>query len=125
LARLLDTPRLLGIILVVVLPFRSDRLELNCTAVMQRTPRIEIEYCTQCRWLLRAAWMAEELLTTFSTDIGELALVPGTGGVFEIRIGDDAVWSRAEKGRFPEIKELKQLVRDRIAPGRDLGHSDR
>jgi selenoprotein W-related protein len=93
--------------------------------VMERTPRIEIEYCTQCRWLLRAAWMAQELLTTFSADIGELALVPGTGGVFEIRIGDDTVWSRAERGRFPEIKELKQVVRDRIAPGKDLGHSDR
>jgi selenoprotein W-related protein len=95
------------------------------SSVMPKRPRIEIEYCTQCRWLLRAAWMAQELLTTFSTDIGELALVPGTGGVFEIRIQDETVWSRAERGRFPEIKELKQLVRDRVAPGRDLGHSDR
>jgi selenoprotein W-related protein len=69
--------------------------------------------------------MAQELLTTFSTDIGELALVPGTGGVFEIRIENDAIWSRADKGRFPEITELKQLVRDRIAPGKDLGHTDR
>jgi selenoprotein W-related protein len=69
--------------------------------------------------------MAQELLTTFSTDIGELALIPGTGGVFEIRVDDDALWSRAQQGRFPEIKELKQLVRDRITPGRDLGHSDR
>ena len=92
---------------------------------MLKTPRIEIEYCTQCRRLLRAAWMAQELLTTFSTDIGELALIPGTGGVFEIRIEADAVWSRAGEGRFPEIKELKQRVRDRIAPSRDLGHSDR
>jgi selenoprotein W-related protein len=92
---------------------------------MQRTPRIEIEYCTQYRWLLRAAWMAQELLTTFSTDIGELALIPGSGGIFEIRIGRDTVWSRAEKGCFPEIKQLKQVVRDHIAPGKDLGHSDR
>ena len=69
--------------------------------------------------------MAQELLTTFSTDIGEIALLPGTGGVFTIRIGDNAVWSWAEKGRCPEIKELKQIVRDRIAPGMDLGHSDR
>jgi selenoprotein W-related protein len=91
---------------------------------MQRTPRIEIEYCTQRPWLLRAAWMAQGLLTTFSTDIGETALIPGSGGVFEIRIGDDAVWSRVERGRFPEIKELKQIVRDRIAPGKDLGHSE-
>ena len=69
--------------------------------------------------------MAQELLATFSSEIGELALVPGIGGIFDIRIDGDAIWSRAGEGRFPEIKELKQLVRDRIAPGRDLGHSDR
>jgi selenoprotein W-related protein len=93
--------------------------------VAPKNPRIEIEYCTQCRWLLRAAWMAQELLTTFPAEIGELALVPGTGGVFEVRLDHDVIWSRSGKGRFPEIKELKQLVRDRIAPNRDLGHSDR
>jgi selenoprotein W-related protein len=92
---------------------------------MSARPRIEIEYCTQCRWLLRAAWMAQELLVTFEREIGEVALVPGSGGVFEIRAGADTIWSRAAEGRFPEIKELKQLVRDRVAPGRDLGHSDR
>lgn len=69
--------------------------------------------------------MAQEILTTFQSEVGELALVPGTGGVFEVRVDEEIVWSRAESGRFPEIKELKQLIRDRIAPGRDLGHSDR
>ena len=88
-------------------------------------PRVEIEYCTQCRWLLRAAWMAQELLTTFQDDLGEVALRPGTGGVFEVRVDGDTVWSRAGQGRFPDIKELKQLVRDRVAPSRDLGHSER
>lgn len=88
-------------------------------------PRIEIRYCTQCRWLLRAAWCAQELLTTFEDEIGEVALVPGTGGVFEVRAAGACVWSRAEEGRFPELKELKQRVRDRIAPGKPLGHSDR
>ena len=87
--------------------------------------RVEVRYCTQCRWLLRAAWVAQELLTTFEAEIGELALVPGSSGVFEVRVGDELVWSRAEQGRFPELRELKQLVRDRIAPGRDLGHSER
>lgn len=87
--------------------------------------RIEILYCTQCRWLLRAAWMAQELLTTFDQEIGELALKPGTGGIFEVRANDELVWSRKEEGRFPEITELKQRVRDRIAPGRSLGHTDR
>lgn len=88
-------------------------------------PRVEIVYCTQCRWMLRAAWMAQELLTTFQDELGEIALVPGTGGVFDIRCSGELIWSRGEMGRFPDIKELKQLVRDRIAPGRDLGHSER
>ena len=88
-------------------------------------PRIEIEYCTQCRWLLRAAWMAQELLLTFEQDVAGVTLVPGTGGVFDVRVGDALVWSRAKEGRFPDIKELKRLVRDCVAPGRDLGHTDR
>jgi selenoprotein W-related protein len=68
--------------------------------------------------------MAQELLTTFQNDIGEVALVPGTGGVFDIRAEGELVWSRKAEGRFPDIKELKQLVRDRVAPSKDLGHSD-
>jgi selenoprotein W-related protein len=68
--------------------------------------------------------MAQELLTTFQDEIGELTLVPGSGGVFEVRIDNDVVWSRREQGRFPEIKELKQLVRNRIAPEKHLGHSE-
>lgn len=87
-------------------------------------PRIEINYCTQCRWLMRAAWMAQELLTTFETELGEVALVPGTGGVFDVRLDEELIYSRKEQGRFPESKELKQLVRDKIAPERPLGHSD-
>ena len=88
-------------------------------------PRLEIEYCTQCRWLLRAAWMAQEILTTFETEMGEVALRPGTGGVFDVRLDGQTIFSRGEHGRFPESKELKQLIRDRIAPDRHLGHSDR
>ena len=88
-------------------------------------PRVEIEYCTQCRWLLRAAWMAQELLTTFEAEIGEVALVPGAGGIFEVRVGATVLWSRHDRGRFPDVKELKQLVRDALAPGKSLGHADR
>jgi selenoprotein W-related protein len=87
--------------------------------------RIEIAYCAQCRWLLRSAWMAQELLSTFEQEIGELVLKPGTGGVFEVHADGGLIWSRKAHGRFPEIAELKQLVRDRNAPERDLGHVDR
>jgi selenoprotein W-related protein len=69
--------------------------------------------------------MGQELLTTFAEEIGSLTLVPdSTGGVFEVRLDGKLIWSRKEEGRFPEIKELKQIVRDEVAPGRDLGHVD-
>ncbi|MFZ1494104.1 MAG: SelT/SelW/SelH family protein [Candidatus Competibacter denitrificans] len=92
---------------------------------MEPKAQVSITYCTQCRWLLRAAWLAQELLTTFEEELGEVALRPGTGGVFEIRVNDALIWSRKEEGRFPEAKEVKQRVRDQVAPDRSLGHSDR
>ena len=86
---------------------------------------VEIQYCTQCHWLLRSAWMAQELLSTFEKEITELTLKPGKGGIFEVSANTKLVWSRKEQGRFPEITELKQLVRDVIAPEKSLGHSDK
>jgi selenoprotein W-related protein len=93
---------------------------------MANSPVVQITYCRLCGWGLRAGWMAQELLTTFAEEIGSLVLTPdASGGVFEVRVDGEIVWSRKEQGRFPDIKELKQLVRDRIAPGRPLGHSDK
>ena len=71
-------------------------------------PRITIRYCTQCRWLLRAAWLAQELLSTFGTDLGEVALAPGTGGVFEITYDGETIWERKADGGFPDVKTLKR-----------------
>ena len=87
-------------------------------------PRIEIEYCVQCRWLPRATWLAQELLTTFDGEVREVALVPGSGGVFKVRVDGATVWDRQDQG-FPEPTAVKRLVRDRVAPDRDLGHADR
>ncbi|KAJ5374252.1 hypothetical protein N7517_006258 [Penicillium concentricum] len=101
-------------------------------------PRISIQFCTQCRWMLRAAYFAQELLSTFNTDLGEVALVPKTGGVFTVTIWHGTLnsegnvttqeiilWDRKRDGGFPEVKALKSLVRNVIAPERDLGHTDR
>jgi selenoprotein W-related protein len=88
------------------------------------TYHVEITYCTQCHWLLRAAWMAQELLTTFEQELTSVALKPGTGGVFDIHLNGELLYSRKAQGRFPEAKEVKQLVRDVVDPARDLGHSD-
>ena len=85
---------------------------------------VEIEYCAQCRFILRASWMAQEILMTFSENITSLSLKPSSGGVFTIRLDGEVLFSRKEKGRFPESKEIKQMIRDRILPEMDLGHSD-
>ena len=87
--------------------------------------RITIHYCNQCRWMLRAAWMAQELLTTFEEELAEVTLRPGTGGIYDIHLNGELVWSRKAQGRFPDIKELKQKVRDLVSPQRDLGHTDK
>lgn len=94
-------------------------------ALTLRQPRVEIVYCTKCRWLLRAAWIAQELLTTFEQDLGEVALVPGHGGVFDVRLAGEVIFSRRAEQRFPESKELKQIIRDKVVPHKLLGHSDR
>lgn len=93
--------------------------------------RVCIEYCTGCRWGLRASWMATELLVTFDGgEIGEVAVRPSNrSGTFRVWVvgtsGDETlVWCRKTAGRFPELKELKQLVRNAIAPEKELGHSD-
>jgi selenoprotein W-related protein len=87
--------------------------------------RISVHYCPRCRWLLRAAWIAQELLSTFETELAEVALVPDAAGVFEVRLDGQCIFSRAEEGGFPDAAELKRRVRDRIAPERSLAHIDR
>ncbi|KAI0023260.1 Rdx family-domain-containing protein [Xylariomycetidae sp. FL0641] len=102
----------------------------------QPLPRITIRFCTQCKWMLRAAYFAQELLSTFSTALGEVALQPATGGVFVVEIFYHSppssstsrvrvLWDRKVHGGFPETKELKRRVRDVVEPGRNLGHVDR
>lgn len=88
-------------------------------------PTVEIEYCPGCRWLLRAAWTAQELLTTFEAELGAVTLRPSEiGGTFCVSLEESIIWDRKNEGRFPEIKELKQRIRDQVSPERDLGHSD-
>lgn len=89
------------------------------------SPHITISYCRQCNWLLRSAWMAQEILSTFSEETGAVTLVPSTGGTFIISCDGKTIWDRSEDGGFPEAKVLKQRLRDLLWPDRTLGHTDR
>jgi selenoprotein W-related protein len=87
-------------------------------------PKVEIYYCSLCGWLLRASWLSQELLTTFSQELSEVALKPASKGRFQIYVDGQLVWCRKQDNGFPEAKVLKQRVRDIIAPDMALGHSD-
>jgi selenoprotein W-related protein len=119
------------------------------------SPNVAITYCTGCRWLLRAAWIMQELFTTFDAELNSITLIPSRppakGGIFvstvwyiganyslprpshamisplivkTVTLDGELLWDRSEEGAFPQPKELKQMIRDRINPMRDLGHSD-
>ncbi|MES0874212.1 SelT/SelW/SelH family protein [Sinimarinibacterium thermocellulolyticum] len=87
--------------------------------------RIEIGYCPRCKWLLRAAWLAQELLSTFEDEVDQVTLSKQASGVFRVMLNGEIIADRERDGGFVELPELKRRVRDRIAPGRDLGHIDR
>lgn len=92
---------------------------------MTNKPRIEIEYCTQCGFLLRAGWMAQELLRAFEDELAEVAMQPGSGGDFIVRMDGEQLFSRRQEGRFPEAKELKLLIRDNTGSHKRFGHTER
>lgn len=124
--------------------FSSQPNVNNDETITSQFVQITIEYCAGCRWGLRAFWMAQELLTTFS-DIDSVQAItlfpsrpPADGGRYVVRLhrtnslgeevntSDNSItlWDRYDAGRFPELKELKRLIRDQIDPKLFLGHSD-
>ncbi len=85
-------------------------------------PRVTITYCTKCRFLLRASWMAQELLTTFGEELGEVAIVPGGGGIFEVALDGEVIATNRDHAPMPDPGAVKRLIRDRVSPERVIGH---
>ncbi|KAH8926025.1 hypothetical protein BT69DRAFT_1331705 [Atractiella rhizophila] len=103
-------------------------------------PGIVIEYCTGCRWFHRSSWTVTELSITFP-EISSFSLLPkpeesgcwrvwithftgGEEGSNQGEMQSMLIWDRKGEGRFPEMKELKQRIRNVVDPERSLGHSD-
>lgn len=89
------------------------------------SPRVVIEFCPGCRWQARAAWMAQELLTSLGEVLAEVALRPAAAGVFRIWLDEELLADRKRDGGFPELAQIKRAVRDRVNPEQGLGHTDR
>lgn len=86
---------------------------------------ITVEYCTKCKFMMRSAWIAQELLQTFEGDIDEAILKPSEiPGIWRIYANDLQIWDRKTERGLPEMKDLKRRVRDIIAPEKNLGHAE-
>jgi len=105
---------------------RTRRLATPIPPPPTKGARVVISYCPGCKWLLRSAYFAQELLTTFDGgELREVALSPAEiAGTWTVSIDDQIVWDRKADGGFPEAKILKRRVRDVVAPDASLGHSD-
>jgi selenoprotein W-related protein len=75
---------------------------------------LEIEYCARCNFLPRATWVAQELLHTYGDFVSGLTLVPGHGGIFEVRVDGELLASTKTEGGFPEIRTLKEALNLRL-----------
>ena len=81
---------------------------------MSRKLAVSIEYCTVCNFRGRAAWLAQEVLAANEGEIAGLTLVPGRGGVFDVRIDGELVFSQKDAGRLPEPREIKDALRAKL-----------
>ncbi|MEX2236497.1 MAG: Rdx family protein [Dehalococcoidia bacterium] len=82
---------------------------------MEPRPTLTITYCTLCRFEARATWLAQELLHTFSGHIAGVMIVPGSGGVLDIKLDDEMIFSRHAAGRDPVIKEVRDALYARLS----------
>jgi len=69
-------------------------------------PTITIEYCTSWGYVAKAIKLAEDLLKNYTNDIGQLSVIPSSGGIFEVTVNDTLAFSKKETGRFPEVLEI-------------------
>lgn len=73
---------------------------------------IEIEYCVPCGLRDNALATADDLLDSFGQDVDDVRVVPGDGGIFEVRADGDVIYNKDESGYDPDA--IDAAVRERV-----------
>lgn len=73
---------------------------------------LSIEYCIAWTYLPKAVSLAESLLKENKDKIASLILLPSSGGIFEVKLNDNIIFSKKDLNRFPEEGEVEKLVRE-------------
>lgn len=76
--------------------------------------KLSIEYCTSWAYLGRAVALARTILTEHKNGFKELTLIPSEGGVLEVVLNDELVWSKKELDRYPEKGEVEEIVKNKL-----------
>ena len=58
--------------------------------------------------------MTEELLTEFESHIASWRLIPSKGGVYEVTVNGELIYSKKKTGRHAEIDEVRQLLKAKV-----------
>lgn len=61
--------------------------------------------------------MAAGLAAELEKGLGVKArLVPGSNGIFDVKVGDELVYSKDQTGTFPRLGEVLEILKPRFAP---------
>jgi len=71
---------------------------------------ISIAYCNEWNYLPRATSMASKILEKYGNGITSLAMIPSSGGVYEVTKNNNLIFSKKNEGRFPELDEIYALL---------------
>jgi selenoprotein W-related protein len=75
--------------------------------------------------MMRSSWIGQELIQTFEDQLPQITLSPSSeAGIFKIYCDKHLIWDRKIDQNALDIKVIKQRVRDRIAPDKELGHTE-
>lgn len=75
---------------------------------------ITIEYCTSWGYVAKAVGLSESLLKKYKNQISSLNIIPSSGGVFEVNLDNELLFSKKELGRFPEVNEIEKALQGKL-----------
>ncbi|MEM1944815.1 MAG: Rdx family protein [Nitrososphaerota archaeon] len=78
---------------------------------------VRIVYCVPCRHLPQALELAKDLLGRYGQRLNKnfsVTLDTTDGGVFEVYLDGERVFSRHEARRFPTAPEIASLIEARL-----------
>lgn len=76
---------------------------------------VTIEYCTSWGYLGRAVALTRTLLNEHTNTIEKVEIVPGSGGIYDVKLDGEMIFSKTELSRYPEKDEIEDIIKEKLA----------